>query len=71
MPADVVFKILPVIVTPVVPESNMVHVIVLFVALDGLTPAERNNDTPAIAVVGTPVIFVTGICAEFTVILKF
>ena len=57
-PAAVVVRVFPLIVAPVVPGDFIDHMMVLSVALDGLTVPERAR-VPTEAVVGTPVIPVT------------
>jgi len=61
VPAAVVCSVLPLIAAPVVPAFITLHIIVLFVALDGVIVPVSVKGVPAVAVDGTPVIFVTGI----------
>jgi hypothetical protein len=62
VPVAVVFNtLLPAaIVAPVVPGVVTVQTIAWFVAFDGTTVPVNGNAVPAVAVVGTPVILVTG-----------
>ena len=62
VPAAVVLSVLPLMVAPVVPEFHTLHVIVLFVAFEGFTVPVSVSGVPAVAVVGTPVMLVTGMC---------
>ena len=71
VPAAVVFNVDPVTVAPVVPALTRLHVIVLLVALVGLTVPVNARATPAVAVSDTPVIDVTGTNGAVTVIAKF
>jgi hypothetical protein len=70
VPAAVVFRVLPLKEVPVPPSVLTDQVMVWFVALDGATVPVKVSGVPAVAVVGTPVIFVTGINAAFTVMVK-
>ena len=68
VPAAVVRKMLPLTIdAPVVPALFTLHVIDLFVALDGTTVPERGRSIPAVADEGTSVMFVTGTNAALTV----
>ena len=62
VPTAVVLSVFPLIVAPVVPALTMLHAIVLFVALDGFIVPVSVSCVPAVAVVGTPVMLVTGVC---------
>ena len=70
VPAADAFSVLPLIVAPVVPALTTLHVIVWFVAFAGFTVPVSVSGVPAVAVVGTPVMLVTGLCAALTVIVK-
>ena len=70
VPALGALKVFPLIVAPVFAAFTTLHVIAEFVALLGLTVPERVKFVPAVAVVGTPVMPVTGTCAAVTVIVK-
>ena len=59
VPAAVALNVLPVIVAPVVPAFRTLHVIVLFVAFVGVTVPVSASGVPAVADVGTPLMFVT------------
>ena len=61
----------PVMAAPVPPWFVTLHVIVWFVALPGTTVPVKASGVPAVAAVGTPVIFVAGTKAVLTMILKF
>ena len=67
VPAAVAFKVLPLMVAPVVPALRTLHVIVLFVALAGVTVPVSVSGVPAVAVAGTPAMFVTCIKESMTV----
>jgi len=60
VPAAVVLKVLPLILAPVVPALLTAHAMVWLVALEGETVPERVRGVPAVPVVGTLEIFVTG-----------
>ena len=70
VPTAVVFNVLTLIVAPVVPALTTLHAIVLFVAAAGFTVPVSVSGVRAVAVVGTPVMLVTGICTALTVIVK-
>ena len=70
VPALDVYNVLPLIVAPVEPAFTTLHVIVLLVAVVGVTVPVSVNDAPALTVAGTPVMFVTGVCGDVTVMLK-
>ena len=70
VPEPVVFNVLPVMVAPVVPAFFTLQVMVLLVALAGVTVPVSVSGVPAVAVVATPVMSVTGKKAAFTVIVK-
>jgi hypothetical protein len=59
VPAAVVFNVLPLMVAPVVPALTTIQVIVLLVAVAGLTVPVSASPVPAVAVEGTPVMLVT------------
>lgn len=61
VPALVVLSVLPLILAPVPPALCTLHVMAWFVAFIGTVLPDRLSGTPTVAVVGTPVIFVTGI----------
>ena len=69
-PAAVVESVLPVMPAPVVPAFFTLQAMVLFVALVGATVPLSVRPVPAVAVVGTPVMPVTGTKAAFTVSVK-
>ena len=68
VPAETVLRVFPDIVAPVVPAFWTLHVIVLFVAFDGLTVPVNINGVPAVAADETPVIFVTGTKGSITLV---
>ena len=59
VPAAVVFKVLPEMVAPVLPADFTLQTMVLLVALVGATVPVSVSGVPAVAAVGTPVMFVT------------
>ena len=74
LPVPVVFKVLPLIVAPVVPALLTVHTIVLLVALLGVTVLLRVKGVPTVAHEGTPVMFDTAtkvVLPPLTVTVKF
>jgi hypothetical protein len=66
VPAVVVFRVLPLKEAPVPPSALTDQVMAWFVALDGATVPVKVSGVPAVAVVGTPVIFVTGTKGRLT-----
>jgi hypothetical protein len=66
----VVFKVLPLIVAPVVPAFWTLHTIVLLVALTGVTVPLKARGVPAVAAVGTPVMLVTATNGSITVTVQ-
>ena len=57
--ADVVFRVESTIIAPVVPAFLTLQMMLLFVALVGVTVPERVRSVPAMAVVGPPVMSMT------------
>lgn len=67
VPAAVVCSVFSLMVAPVVPGFCMLHDIVRLVALLGTIVPDKARGVPTVAVVGTPVIFVTEIWAAIGV----
>jgi hypothetical protein len=70
VPAEVALKELPLIVAPVPFAFLTLQVMVLFVAVLGVTVPESGSDVFVVADEGTPVMLVTGTKALVTVIVK-